>query len=516
MTVKRPTTALLLALALGSAVQSAPRWKWQLPVERYQKLNVFQRAQYDKAAKLLEQGSTKAAASEFEKFKVQFPDSPVLPHILLMRGYCLHQAKLRHKAIKVYHELLDYFADEVDEAAAALYWMGVAHLENGDTREGMGCMKRMMDDEDYRQHPLAAGALGRLAENHVKNNEPAKAVACWKQLCRDFARVNAHEVNQAREHLTVHYIKQRDYAGYEAWAVEPERRDDAPHRVRVATGVIDRAHNIFRWHSGHYSRFDQQRRAADVKACFEYFAARRGWFEKAGQQEPFLQKAVTFLSQYHRDKALRDKLVDDYVALIKKIEDKKTANGKYAWLADRLREGGDYARCRAVIAMMTDRPYAAYKECEILIQQQDWHKAVARLEQIEQMGNDYWAAQALERRAWITKDYLHQYQKAIQLYRQSGRPPWSLWQIQDCFMRWGKLAEAITTLSEIENSFPDDAARAAWHKAKYYHEAKQAKKAIAQARKILKAYKKSSEASLAHQLLEKYGVPTGGGVFDEE
>ena len=42
------------------------------------------------------------------------------------------------------------------------------------------------------------------------------------------------------------------------------------------------------------------------------------------------------------------------------------------------------------------------------------------------------------------------------------------------------------------------------------------KKAIAQARKILKAYKKSHEASLAHQLLEKYGIATGGGVFEED
>ena len=67
--------------------------------------------------------------------------------------------------------MLDYFGDRIDEAAAALYHLGLAHLENGDVREGMKAMREMADDEDYQKHPLAAGAIRRLADNHWQNKD---------------------------------------------------------------------------------------------------------------------------------------------------------------------------------------------------------------------------------------------------------------------------------------------------------------------------------------------------------
>jgi len=521
---RRSSAVALLTAALVAALVAAPvaslwaaDWTWKLPVARYKTLDVFQRAQVDKAATLLEQGSFAAAASEFEKFKVQFPDSPVLPYVILMRGYCLHQAKVRNQAIKIYHEVLDYFADEVDDAAAALYFMGVAHIENGDTRKGMQCMKQMIEDEDYAKHPLAAGALAHLADNHWKNKEPEQAVKCWKQIVRDFSQTSHTQANDARTNVTIYYIKTRDYAAYEAWLVNDENREDANHRKWVATNALDRAHhNIFHWHLGHYNRFEQKQRWEAMKACYDYFGSRKVWFEKTNDLWNFYSRALYFLSQHYQDKKARDPLLDQAVALVKTIQDKKDANGRYAWLSDRLREAGDYARAHYCIGLMSDPPYAAYKECEIFFQQSKWKEALARLEQIEKMGNADWAGRALERRAWIHKDYLYQYETAVQLYRQLNNPPWNLWQVQECYIRWGKLDEAITTLSEIENSFPAEASKAAWYKASYYHEAKQAKQAIAQARKILKAYKESKEASQAHQLLEQYGVATGGGVFEKE
>jgi len=494
----------------------AREWRWGLAVERYRKLNVFQRAQYDKAARLLRGRSYKAAASEFEKFKVQFPDSPILPYVLFMRGYCLQQAKLRNRAIKVYNEVLDYFADEVDDAAPALYFMGVAHFDNGEGRKGMKCMRDMVEDEDYRKHPLAGGALARIAENHWENNEYDRAVSYWKQIVRDFSRTNHAEAGRARQRLIIHYIKNQDYAGYEAWAVNDKNRDNARHRRGVVTRVMDQANHVFARHSAHYGRFEHKKKSQVMKACFDYFASRKVWFEKTKSLWDYYTRAIGFLSHRYRNKKERDRLVDQAIALVKASKDKKLANQRYAWLCDRLREAGDYLRARYCVGLMTDPPFAAYKECEILIQQQKWKPALARLEQIEKMGDAQWAGRALERRAWIYVDHLRNYETAIKLYHQLNRPPWTLWQIQECYMRWGKLDEAIATLTEIQNMFPPEAPKAAWCKARYYHEARQAKKAISMARKILKAYKKSREASLAHQLLEKYGVPTGGGVFDGE
>ena len=61
-----------------------------------------------------------------------------------------------------------------------------------------------------------------------------------------------------------------------------------------------------------------------------------------------------------------------------------------------------------------------------------------------------------------------------------------------------------------------EAAQALWTKASYYKVWGNGKYAIGSARQLLKAYPKSQWASRAHQMLEAYGVKTGGGVVDGE
>jgi tetratricopeptide (TPR) repeat protein len=378
-------------------------------------------------------------------------------------------------------------------------------------------MQEMVEDEEYRVHPLAAGALRHLADNHWKNKETAKAVASWKQIVADFGGTNRKEVYAARTRLITYYIKNRDYAGYENWLVNADNREKPKFRKQIVEQVMHVArHRIFAWHLKVYGQFEKDARAAAAKACFEYLQSRKAWFDKADSTWQYYDHAISFLAHYHRDKKTRDRHIDEAVAIVRKNPDQERRHQLYSWLVDRLREAGDYPRAQYVIGLIADPPLASYKGYELLAAQYKWQAAATRLETIEKMGNAAWAERALTERANVYRERLGRYEDAIKLYHQLNKPPWTLWQIQDCYKRWGKLEDAITTLSEIENSFPDEAPKAAWYKASYYHEAKMAKKAIAQARKILKAYKKSSESSLAHQLLETYGIKTGGGVFDED
>ncbi|NQT85560.1 hypothetical protein HQ560_02275 [bacterium] len=508
--------SLMICMALP-ATAGAKDWSWRLAAERYKKLNVFQRAQYDKAARALDESNYQGASSEFMKFKVQFPDSTALSYVLFMRGYCLHKAKMRNNAIKVYTEVLDYFGDNIEDAAPALYFMGSAYIENGDVRDGIQCMQEMVEDEEYCTHALAAGALRHLADNHWKNKELAKAVTYWKRIVAEFSAVNHYEASAARSRIIGYYVKNKDYAGYENWRVTAKNRDSAKYRVGLVEAVMHVARGrVFNWHSKEYGRFDKDARAAAAKACFEYLQSRKSWYDKAGSTWTYYDRAISFLSHYHHDKKMRDRHIDEAVAIVKKEPDRDRRHYLLGWLVDRLREARDYERARYIIGLITDPPLAAYKGYELLSAQQKWAPAAKKLEDIEKMGDAKWAARAMTERANLYKDRLGRYEDAIKLYHQINNVPWTLWQIQDAYIRWGKLKDAITTLSEIENSFPSEASKAAWHKASYYHEAKMAKMAIAHARKILKAYKTSQESSLAHQLLEKYGIQTGGGVFDEE
>ena len=513
----------LLALAVTAARPAeAAQWAWQLPAARYQKLNPFERRQYDKAAALVESKNYKAAADEFEKFKAEFPDSPLLAYMLFMRGYCLDRANNRITAIKVHQEVIDYFQDSVEDCAAALYCLGVSHLDNGDTAKGIKALRTLADDPRYKDHPLTAGALRRLGDDCWTRRQCDEAVAFWKQLVARYAGRSDDEVKIAADHVTAWYVKNRDYAGYEAWLVTDENRDNA----RVREQFVENAYNVA-WHgfqtdwekyaaASEKEKIEKDKlKAQDMQGLYLYLKGGKGWYEKAGDLWRYHDHAMRFLTSFWTDRAAREAATDDAVAMVKQIKDKADADQKFSVLADCLREQRQYDRARYVLALMQDRNMAAYKDAELLSHDGKWKPAIARLEEVEHGGSEPWKQRALWEHARICKDATAEYEKAIQLYHQINQPPANLWQIQDAYHRWGKLKESLAALSEIESMFPDDAPRAAWHKATYCIQAGDRKAAIAQSRRIMKMYPKSPESAQAHRWLEDNGVPSGGGVSDQ-
>ena len=519
--------ALLVCRSSGAEERPrrrAAQWNWILPAERYKALSVFERAQYDKAAAFFKNNDFRASAAEFEKFKVQFQDSASsssLAYVNFMHGYCLLQAKDRNAAIKVFTEVLDYFKNETEDAAAALFFKGVAHLENGDLRKGLQCMQQMADDEQYRYHPLAAGALRRLAENSWKNNQLEAALRCWKQVCADFGQSNPQEAQEARNAVTAYYLRLGDFAGYENWICGGDGRENVQHRRWVALTAVEVAMPVFDFNNYGQARKEEHAKAA--KAFFAWYKAQKSWFEKARDLWTYYDKGIQFLVHRLGDKKERDEMADEMAIYIKSLRDsakddnqRNDAHHKLSWLVDRLCEMGDWIRAQLCADTISDAPYAGFKTAEILGRRQKWPEAVAKLQDVEKTDSPYWSGRAKEERARIYKDVTGEYEKAIKLYQEIDKPPGTIWSIQDCYKRWGKLKEALATLTEIENSFPDQAAAAAWRKVQYLEEAQDKTAVIAGCRRILKAYKASPEASAAHQLLEKYGIKTGGGVFEGE
>jgi TolA-binding protein len=514
MNHRLPIIALMACLSL-IPIASTAQWTWKLEAERYGALNLFERAQYDKAKRLFEEKDYRAAAAEFEKFKVQFPDSAALSYVLFMRGFSFHHAKDRNEAIKVYNEVMDFFGDVVADAAPALFYLGIAHLENGDTRAGLEAMLEVVEDEDYQKHPVAAGALRRLADNKWRNGEQEAAVVFWKQAVRDFGGSNPDEANAARYKVTDFYIKSRNYSGYEKWLLNDENRDDPKHRKWVAELAWGRAWNNFHTEWGKYTNFNREEKKQDVAAFYAWFKAQKAWYDKADDGWRFYYNAIYFVSQRMGDRAETRRLIDELAPQTQALASEADRNARYAWLADRMREAADWTSAEYCISKMTDALSAEYKRYEMAYYRSQWDAAIAHLEALEKANSQSWSPRALGAHAALFKDRLGRYEEAIVLYRKINNPPANLWAIQECYYRWGKLQEALTTLNEIENSFPDSASRAAWHKASYYHAAGRSTEAVAAARRVLKMYPKSPESSKAHQLLEGYGIATGGGVLDE-
>lgn len=516
------TISLLLTVLAGAA--HAGNWNWQLAPDRYKLMNAFERAQYDKAAKLYTEGNYTAAAAEFEKFKVQFSDSDMIPYMLLMRGLSLHNAKNRHTAIKVYQEVLDYFGDQVEDAAPAQYWLGVAHLDNGEMIKGLRVMKGLVESDKYKTHPLAAGALRRLADNHYNNKEFPLAVKYWQQTIRDFANINDEERNNAVQNYAAYSVIAKDYKPFEAFFVsiaEDNRKEDPSYRRWIAETYYQRGIGLYTWHEGWKFRrveIKDNALAQERKAFYEAFKSSKPWYEKNQGLWEFYEHCAVILAYLHPDKDERNKMVDEAVACIRATTGSQEAkDGMLARLIDVLREGRVFDRARFVVGLLGDRLLASYKEYELLAHEGKWDKAVEQLQGIQKSGQEKWRLRALGDEARIYKDVLGKYEQAIKLYNDLNQPPGTLFAIAECYQRWNKLDQAAKTLTEIENLFPDHASRAAWWKAAWYDAAGEKKKAIGAARRLLKAYPKSSESSHAHLLLEKYGVKAiGGGEGDEE
>jgi tetratricopeptide (TPR) repeat protein len=513
---------ITLVLTLAPSAVFA-QWDWQLDDQRFKQMNSFERAQYDKAASLVKQENFKAAAGEFEKFKMQFGDSPNLSYMLFMRGYSLHRAKDRNAAIKAYNEVIDFFGDQTRDAGAAMYFIGTAHLDNGDTLKGLQVLKQMIADDRFSRHPLTAAAIRQIAENHWRNFEFDEAVSNWQRVIRDFDPANRQPASrQATESLIACQTLRGLLPQAEQFLVEisPEKdRQNPAHRHKIAELVWDRA-NATMWDYKHRpdtlpKAFGDKLTPEQGKALYDWAVTTRSWWEQSDDPWGWHDRAAQTLVHYYRDEAEVKKILEEAAGYARATKDPLEADKRLARLADICREGGSYDLGNYCLQQMKERPWAKYKEHEILVSRGKIEEAAQVLQELEATGDVKWTNRAKLSRAELYRHRLNRQEEAIKLYTDINNPPSTLWAIQDSYMRLGKLEESIRVLSEIQNMFPDDAARALWQKAENNHRSGNKKQAASYAKALLSHYKDSSESSRAHQLLEDYGIKTGGGVTHE-
>ncbi len=534
--IARRLPALILVLgALATTARAGNDWDWHLPKEDFKLLNQFERAQYQKAMKLFDKGQEtrrhhwqkvdtkafKSAAAEWEKFRTHYGDTAILPYVVFMQAHSLHFAKLRHEAIKKYTEVLDYFGDEIWVAAPAQYWRGIAHFDNGDDRQGYKDMQAMVEDPDYKLHPLAAGAFRRLADNHARNNEMPQAIKYWKETYEVFAKNNWDEAKNARNKVIGEYVKDQRYDLIVGWLAPGDKRDDANRRRGIASAVRDVAYHGFGGDWGVYkgTAGDKQKKE-DIKAFLDWYTAQRKYYEQTNKLWDYFRDRTYFLVHRWRDQKLIKPLVEEAANFIAAQKwEEKDKNKNYSWMIDRCREAGNGTLARLLIERMTDRPYALWKKYELVgHSEHKWNDAVKILENIEALKSDHWSGKARYERAKVYEERLRNYEQAINIYQEINSPPGTLWRIQHCYRKWGKADKALATLKQLVGMFPGEAAEAMYHIGLYQHQDGQIQNAISAYRQILKhpEWKKSGAASKAHQKLEELGIETGGGVQDEE
>jgi len=535
----------------------------------YKKLDRLEAHALDKADAAYRKNEYRQAGAEYELFLREYPKSQALPYVLLRKARCLHMDDKRHDAIRQYNEVLDYFPNEVDYAAGALFFQGQAHWDNGDEALGMKCWVRMAKDKQYRTHRLAAGAINKLADHLATHEELESAIGYFHQVAVDFRSSNHQAAQYARNKVVAHHVRTRPNEPAlrtfcAAAGVVPKGRGVPPAELAAKFEYWDHVRHLV----GRHGKFQpsQQDQATSYYAYWakqldgkyadrdEYRLALAGFHLAAtGEKAAWvarvdaqfargkagdLSRVIRWISVYGREKA---KVTEYYAKLDFAKMTRAQVVGLIKVLYDR---AGDAERARNAfgklnLSKMPDPEklsfarYLWHKDADLvtrlcqnfsdrdrgkheLLSYYHWrHNAKAGIPLAEALANNpTFATDAMWKKAELL-EWSKQYAKAIVVFRQSSKTPENLWHIANCHERMGKIDLAVRQLREVESFFKDQRAQAALRIAEVYGRAKRKELCVAAYRRVLTKYPDAGESSAAHHQLERMGITRiRGGVRD--
>lgn len=526
---------LLAAGMLCAELRSQDDFFRVVTAEHIKQMSTFERAQYTKALQLLNAGQYRAAATEFERFILQYQSSDMKPYMIFLRAYALYMAKDRNKAISIFNEVIDYYPGVVDAAAPALYYRGMAASDNGDYKLSMRTMKELVDDEDYAEHPVAAAASLQLVRNYWRNKEPEKAAQYLCSIFEKFRKTSPRTAERARNYYIAYCLATGRKAEYQKWylqnyaeeAVEKKLSKDhfRADMVCLAYDQIMPSHkyywnytvdNLMQNYLGTMKKGTDP--LAEVWALLQEF---RPCFEKSDRMWDWYSRSLALLAGRKFISAEKfEDLVSETCKFIASVPDGDSKNrqeNRFKEIVKDLIARGSFNQALYVNNRIKDPKARAWNEYEVLLGTGKWQDAIAQLDKIVATYKDdeRLVKDAGYRKGWILRERLNKFDEAAEVYKGINDAPTNLWQVVECYRRKKDVDKTIRQLIEIENAFPDSGSRAAWERAEFQHRMGNKAQAIKEGRYIMKRYPKSKESSFAHQLLEKYGIETGGGVLDD-
>jgi tetratricopeptide (TPR) repeat protein len=201
--------AFALALSCGVAHGEKAGEEILYPSKAFSKLDTFEALNLEDADKLYGKRDYAGAYSAYKAYSFEFTKSPALSYVLLRMGRCLHQVGKRNAAIKAYQDVVDYFPDDVRYAAAALYYIGQCHQQNGDVARQTAVWARMVKDDDYVAQPNSGTALVHLAGAMDKLEKFEEAAEYRWRTAVNFAVSNERAAADARNAVIYHYACRR-------------------------------------------------------------------------------------------------------------------------------------------------------------------------------------------------------------------------------------------------------------------------------------------------------------------
>jgi tetratricopeptide (TPR) repeat protein len=451
--------------------------------------------------------------------------SPALSaYLLFMQGLSLQGARDRNAAIKTYTELLDYFLDERWISTAALYHIGLAHQQNGDERRAQTTFDTLVEDPGHARHALAARALRRLGDMCWRAKKSAEAAAYWRRvLSEHYQSVARSDYNETRDLYAQSLAVTGQWPEYETLLFEGIPEEASKKRTDAIQGAADwlRNRSLHFWPGWYYEVFfpereREPRRAEWRKQMAVWYDGHRGVFAAADRQWDHALLGFRIWREYRAEEAA--KRVPEINKLLRELKLDDAAKAKAAReFAIVLCENRMFDEARTMLPFLKNVVDNLWLTYEIENRADKLPAAQLALEELVAQPDPPVSLAGKKRLAWFHKERTRNYEKAVALYLDISQPPGTLWDLQECYRRWGRKTEAYTVLTELASIFPAEAARAVWVQGQYREQDGEKEKAIALYRRLLSQpeWKKTWESSQAHQALERLGIATGGAVINE-
>ncbi len=545
------------------------------PADDFARLDTFEAIQLEDADKLFTKKDYKGAFAAYRAFSSEFTRSEALPYALLRNGRCLHLLNRRNNAIQAYQDVVDYFPNAVPFAAAALFYQGLAHGENGNDDRKTAVWARMVQNDAYAAQPDSGTALAFLADEMLKAGRHQEAADYQWRTAVNFRNTNHQAAARARDAVATHYVRHKpDHEKLKQFYTEAGGFDrhhgetDQPEEdVRYWSRVLDlalgtpeedgqRARVCAYWTAKMGDRFaghdDLRKRWFDAMLVHEQ--DREKWLQrviaqyKAGEasmtrvmdicrwmegldqarDEFFKRESKSFIAAMSIDEKLKaiGTLSNNHYRLQTQADELFRSIGNQPMTDSQLHEYGMHASryepeetVLRIFARIRDKVAAGRARF-------DYHT------QWEHRGSREHAEKALDevpilkkspdhagpKLAWTEAELLQRvgrHEDAIQAYRNANRQPDSTWRVIDCLVALGRHPDAVRSARELESLGGDIAPKAALRIADIHKSADDKGREVAQLRQVLVRYPKTGESSQAHLRLENYNVPLVGGESDE-
>jgi len=565
------TLIALLGFSLSGPLSAATE-EIRYPGDDFAKLDTFEGLNLEDADKLFNKEDYKGAYAAYKAYSFEFAQSKALPYVLLKMGRCLHKLEKRNAAITAYQDVVDYFPDAVSYAAAALFYIGECHGQNGDDAKKTATWARMVKDDDYVAQPNSGTALtylGNAMDNLGKYDEATEYH--WRTAVA-FQKSNPNAAAAARKAVLAHYVQRSPshdklkefYTIASGFDGRGDKTEDPEEDSRYWITVFDsalrtedsemREKSCAYWSAKLGDRFmdtdDLRKLWADAQYAHEkdldsWVARMTKQFEskpadvarvlqwcgyygsRSELRSAFFEKQIKPLLGGLDDNAkvqlmgnLRHPLNmhDDAQRMITSIRTDGMSDEEMKTFVELVAYYEPEETVLRFIARMKDKLFATKARFDYYNRRthqnaQNMEKAIAEMPEL--IKSPKYADGLAYRKAELLHG-LGQHEEAIKAYRAANKQPDSTFGVAECLAALDRHEEAVKTVKELYSIGGAVASRAALKAADFYRAAGNKGKEVDQLRFILNNFKKSGESSEAHNRLESYGVALSGGEAEAE